>query len=44
MHQRLEADGVKTTAPKDAGWGSYTFNLKCPGGGFVIEVECASGA
>ena len=44
MYERLQADGIETTAPKDAGWGSYTFNFKCPGGNFIIEVECLSGA
>lgn len=41
MYERLKADGLKVTLPKYAGWGSYTFNLRCPGGEFIIEVECA---
>jgi lactoylglutathione lyase len=44
MYQRLEGDGIKTDPPEHTAWGSYTFNFKCPGGDFIIEVACSSEA
>ena len=38
-YERLIQAGIVTDAP-DSGWGSWTFNFKCPGGNFIIEVAC----
>jgi lactoylglutathione lyase len=44
MYERLTAEGMETTAPKHTNWGSYTFHFTCPGGNFIIEVECTAEA
>ncbi len=43
FHQKLVADGMEIDPPEHEAWGSYTFNFKCPGGDFTIEVACATG-
>ena len=42
MHERLKNNGMELEPPEHTAWGSYTFNFKCPGGDFIIEVACAS--
>jgi lactoylglutathione lyase len=42
MYARLKADGMDINPPKHTSWGAWTFNFKCPGGHFAIEVACAS--
>ncbi len=42
MYERLKNDSVEIDPPEYTAWGSYTFNFKCPGGDFTIEVACAS--
>jgi lactoylglutathione lyase len=41
-YDRLKADGIELEHPEHTPWGSYTFNFKCSGGDFIIEVACAS--
>ncbi|MBI1297814.1 VOC family protein [bacterium] len=38
-YERLTSAGI-VTDPPESGWGSWTFNFKCPGGNFTIEVAC----
>ncbi len=42
MYERLKNDGMEIDPPEHTAWGSYTFNFKCPGNDFTIEVACAS--
>ncbi|MGL4609839.1 MAG: VOC family protein [Trueperaceae bacterium] len=42
VYDRLKADGIETNPPEHTAWGSWTFNFKCPGSDFTIEVACAS--
>jgi lactoylglutathione lyase len=42
VYERLKADGMEIDPPRHRQWNSYTFNFKCPGGEFFLEVACAS--
>jgi lactoylglutathione lyase len=42
MYERLKDDGMEIEPPEHTAWGSWTFNFKCPGSDFTIEVACAS--